>query len=443
MSTTVLGKVSMTPKGAWNASTSYAPLDVVSYGGSSFLARRANSNVTPTEGADWQMIAEKATVGNIEQTTGAATDKVMSQKAVTGEINKNFNLLLKTIGTPIEFNITGYLSGNGQYGANNFGKVSDFIDVTDYDKIVFYHLYGNHTESTIVAESIGIVCFYNSKKIFINSAYDYYGFSSDTVSIPANAKYVRLCRWNDGSRGDDNGTAFAYLSNAKIKTSVYSAESINKPFMFSGKKIQAFGDSITAGVTSPNLQAGTPYIKHFADHAGATLFNRAISGSTLSYDGSSELGSICKRLQAISPEDLIDFIIIAGGTNDFNQNRAIGAFLNTDDSTVCGALRNMCEYINTNLGGRTIIFITPIPYTQAYYDRNNKTNALGYTLDDYAEAIYKTATAYGHSVVNGNLLGMPTGKDEWANKMCDNTDGCHPSADGHKLYARSLAGKLL
>lgn len=83
MSTTVLGKVSMTPKGAWNASTSYEPLDVVSYGGSAFLARRANSNVTPTEGADWQMIAEKATVGNIEQTTGAATDKVMSQKAVT------------------------------------------------------------------------------------------------------------------------------------------------------------------------------------------------------------------------------------------------------------------------------------------------------------------------------------------------------------------------
>ena len=38
MSTTVLGKVSMTPKGAWNASTSYEPLDVVSYGGSAFLA---------------------------------------------------------------------------------------------------------------------------------------------------------------------------------------------------------------------------------------------------------------------------------------------------------------------------------------------------------------------------------------------------------------------
>ena len=83
MSTTVLGKVSITPKGAWSASTSYEPLDVVSYGGSAFLARRANSNVTPTEGADWQMIAEKATVGNIAQTTGDSETDVMSQKAAT------------------------------------------------------------------------------------------------------------------------------------------------------------------------------------------------------------------------------------------------------------------------------------------------------------------------------------------------------------------------
>lgn len=83
MSTTVLGKVSITPKGAWSASTSYEPLDVVSYGGSAFLARRANSNVTPVEGDDWQMIAEKATIGNLLQTTGDSTEDAMSQKAAT------------------------------------------------------------------------------------------------------------------------------------------------------------------------------------------------------------------------------------------------------------------------------------------------------------------------------------------------------------------------
>lgn len=52
-------------------------------------------------------------------------------------------------------------------------------------------------------------------------------------------------------------------------------------------------------------------------------------------------------------------------------------------------------------------------------------------------------TKEGHSVVDGKTLGMPTGKDEWSNMMCDNTDGCHPTVEGYKLYARSLAGKLL
>lgn len=113
MSTTVLGKVSMTPKGAWNASTSYEPLDVVSYGGSAFLARRANSNVTPTEGADWQMIAEKATVGNIAQTTGTDTDKVMSQKAVTDlTVIDSVNLYNPDAQTPETISPHYYVTGS-------------------------------------------------------------------------------------------------------------------------------------------------------------------------------------------------------------------------------------------------------------------------------------------------------------------------------------------
>lgn len=120
MSTTILGKVSMTPKGAWNAGTSYEPLDVVSYGGSAFLARRANSNVTPTEGEDWQMIAEKATVGNIAQTTGTDTEKVMSQKAATDSfaLTEDLSIVKQSIGI-----IT--LS-------NPFSRYGNFEDASDW-----------------------------------------------------------------------------------------------------------------------------------------------------------------------------------------------------------------------------------------------------------------------------------------------------------------------
>ena len=143
------------------------------------------------------------------------------------------------------------------------------------------------------------------------------------------------------------------------------------------------------------------------------------------------------------PKDMEDYILIGGGTNDFNQNREIGSLDSKDDATVCGAVNNMCEYIKLNLSDRTVIFITPIPYTQAYYSRNPAVNKLGNTLEDYIKAIYQEATLHGYNVVNGYALGMPTGAGVWDNAMCDNSDGCHPAELGHKLYARSLAGKLL
>jgi len=50
-------------QGAWNAATSYATDDAVSYNGSSWIARQANTNVTPVEGADWTVVAQKGDTG--------------------------------------------------------------------------------------------------------------------------------------------------------------------------------------------------------------------------------------------------------------------------------------------------------------------------------------------------------------------------------------------
>ena len=52
----------ITWKGAWNGSA-YDPHDAVSHAGSSWLALRSNSNITPTEGADWTLIAAKGVDG--------------------------------------------------------------------------------------------------------------------------------------------------------------------------------------------------------------------------------------------------------------------------------------------------------------------------------------------------------------------------------------------
>jgi hypothetical protein len=50
-------------KGPWNSTTDYAVKDVVSYLGSSWIARRDNVNVLPAEGDDWMLLAQKGDTG--------------------------------------------------------------------------------------------------------------------------------------------------------------------------------------------------------------------------------------------------------------------------------------------------------------------------------------------------------------------------------------------
>jgi trimeric autotransporter adhesin len=49
-------------RGAWSASAQYQTDDGVSYNSTGWIARRANSNVTPTEGEDWSLVASLASV---------------------------------------------------------------------------------------------------------------------------------------------------------------------------------------------------------------------------------------------------------------------------------------------------------------------------------------------------------------------------------------------
>lgn len=71
MATTVnLGKVMVTPKGTYSPTTSYEWLDIVTYGGSSYVVLQDVIGVTPTEGEYYTLIASKGDRG----ATGAQGD---------------------------------------------------------------------------------------------------------------------------------------------------------------------------------------------------------------------------------------------------------------------------------------------------------------------------------------------------------------------------------
>jgi hypothetical protein len=98
-------------KGAWNASASYATDDAVSHDGSSWLARRSNTNIPPVEGDDWTIVARKGDPGPTPSTNNFV-DLTTSQ-TVTG---------VKTFSAPIQGNITGNAATvtNGVYSNGSY-----------------------------------------------------------------------------------------------------------------------------------------------------------------------------------------------------------------------------------------------------------------------------------------------------------------------------------
>jgi hypothetical protein len=57
------GARGLTFKGVWSSATTYATDDAVFFNGSAWLAKRASTSVTPVEGADWTLLAQKGDTG--------------------------------------------------------------------------------------------------------------------------------------------------------------------------------------------------------------------------------------------------------------------------------------------------------------------------------------------------------------------------------------------
>ena len=61
----VPSSITLTARGAWSSSTSYTPLDIVSYNGGSWISLLASVGVTPVEGSDWAINASQGAAGTL------------------------------------------------------------------------------------------------------------------------------------------------------------------------------------------------------------------------------------------------------------------------------------------------------------------------------------------------------------------------------------------
>lgn len=437
---------------AYSSSKTYKVGDYVLHNSNLYRCITAITTAEAFTAAHWTQIVLADDVSDLKSDLNDACVTVTGQTyytigdAIRAQVS---DLINKTNPLKLEFTFNGYLNpSNGKFSAytnNPYPKTTDYIETKNYGK-VFFRYY-------VAGSTVGMICYYDIDKNFISA------YTTSTANqlvdgydtIPSNAYFVRCCMWNTTNTYLSRewmalggyGLREQIVESDPIAYQPYLLESLYKPFDFEGKSIAWFGDSIAYGICSPNIGTTDGFIRRFANSFNMTnQVNSAVSGTCIA-DPDSSTSILNKVLNNIAVRN---YYFVEGGVNDFVTNKELGTFASTSTSTFYGALKAICEKFATDFSSGTVIFITPLPLTKAYYDAHpefKRGNTLGYTLDDYRKAMYEVATYYGYNVVDGASLGFPIGKGGWANAMCDDTDGCHPTIDGHKMLARTLRGKLL
>lgn len=101
-------------KGAWDAATPYVTDDAVSHGGSSWRALRDSTNVTPVEGADWTIVAQKGDTG--PQGNGSVTSVTANSPILVTNPTTTPNIALGIVP-----------AANGGTGLNAAGSSGNFL----------------------------------------------------------------------------------------------------------------------------------------------------------------------------------------------------------------------------------------------------------------------------------------------------------------------------
>ena len=208
-----------------------------------------------------------------------------------------------------------------------------------------------------------------------------------------------------------------------------------------GKKWNVMGDSITADVNS--------YWRKISQDLGfATARGYGIGGTALAYrtgDGSALFVDqyMAKRYTAMDLD--ADLVTVAGGTNDFLQV-PLGAYGDTTDTTVFGALHVLMSGLVDMYPTATIAFILPFA---RYNGLTGVSSIDGTRFQDIQEAIVKMCNKFSLPYFDSRKLPLrfydADQRNLWTNTSIATglPDGLHPNQLCHETIIAPIIQKWL
>lgn len=458
----------------------------IELGGTSSIGEfLGNTPITLTEDANIKLVATQTTEYDLGSGTVAdfSKRKNVTLRNVTMSVNSN-NVELNISGS-----VTNFYDAYAQMNFDGF-EVGEEYTITieplgnQTDLVAGGTFYFLDSDGTALASPI--VCMDETMT---------QTFTATTTSITLQIYPANSAFWEDNYRtarfksmvitgrlkGSFNGTFSAgnVASGTTITSTpsckVYAVEdaSVYKS-RHAGKTCVCFGDSVTGFMSPPN-----DYPSVLAQLTGMTVYNVGFGGCRMSdthpYAAYKRFG-MCALVDAIVSGDWteqdqyvdqieaetfpqahlttlkridwnsVDFVTIFYGGNDAGNDVAIGTAGNSDKQTMVGALKYSVEKLLTAYPHLKILILTQIfrYWQDDGKDSDEKEFVMGgqtYHYYDWGDEEIKTAQLLKIPVVDMyRTLGINSITRTLYLRTSDQT---HPSAEGNRLIAGKIAGKLL
>ena len=157
------------------------------------------------------------------------------------------------------------------------------------------------------------------------------------------------------------------------------------------------------------------------------LANASWSGSTVSGSSSSCFTSD-DRIAHLSSNGVPDYIFVAGGTNDYGQNKPMGEESDEDNfnkSTFRGAYSLMLYKLKSMYPNTQVVCLGIFPRKGGYDNKNSK----GWTIREADGVIESLAKRYDYDYIDMEDCGLGDDFDKYT------SDGLHPNSKGMELIA--------
>lgn len=230
------------------------------------------------------------------------------------------------------------------------------------------------------------------------------------------------------------------------------------------KRVVCLGDSITEGV---GVNIGERYVDYLCELLNVETFGYGENGA--------EYIDLLAQAERMFSElgEMVDYVIVFAGTNDFYFNVPIGEwfsvgakevlndlaeqnslekrkvrFWNFDTDTFKGRINVLLSFLKKKYADKEIVLLTPIHRAFATFGAQNvqydelHSNSAGIFFDEYVQAVKEAADVWSVRLVDAYKdSGLFPLVDENAKKyfVSAKTDRLHLNQDGHYRLAKTIA----